>query len=154
MTSEKSYNSEQRLNALVPRVGTIEGYASWLGASPPMYETWQDTAGLANGWGKGTGFWKFVHILPRLVMFHVEGITTGTVADGTTILTSANGFPAGYRPPAAHTFAVFTDNIKTGTATYEMAMIAVQTDGSVTIRGFNTSATVMSGAGLFPTQWS
>jgi hypothetical protein len=153
MTSEKAYDNAQRLNAAIPRIGALESGAGWLTNSPPVFDHWQDTAGLQNGWGKGTGYWKFVHILPRIVWFKCEGLTTGTATDGTIILSSANGFPSGYRPPDVHSFPAWTDNLKVGTATYEGAQIAVQTDGSVTIRGFNASATVLASWGMFPTLW-
>lgn len=153
MTSEKSYDNAQRLDALVGRVGTLEGGAGWLDTGNNVFDSWQDTGGLANGWGKGSGFWKFVHILPRLVLFHAEGCTVGTVADGTTILAAANGFPSGYRPPAVLSFPAWTDNLKSGTSSYEGAQVSVQTDGSVTVRGFSTAATVMNAWGIFPTLW-
>lgn len=152
MTSDKSYTSEQRLNGLVPRVGTVEGYTSWMNASPPVFDHWADTGGMANGWGKGSGFFKYVHILPRLVLFHADGLTTGTVSDGTTILSAANGFPTGYVPPVALTFPAWTDNLKTSTS-YEGAQFTVNIDGSVTCRGFATSATVACCWGLFPSFW-
>jgi hypothetical protein len=162
VTSEKAVDTSQRMDLLVPRVGTLEptvsalqSGAGWLTNSPPVYDSWQDTGGLQNGWGKGTGFFKFVHILPRLVLWHAEGLTCSgaTVADGTVILSSANGFTTGYRPPAAHTFPAYTDDLKVGTHSgpAEAAQLAVQTDGSVQVRGVGTSATTLSSWGIFPT---
>lgn len=153
--SEKSYTSEQRINALIPRIGALEGGAGWLDASPPVFDHWQDTGGLQNGWGKGSGFFKFVLLLPRLVLWKAEGLTCSgaTVADNTVILSSANGFISGYRPPSAFSFPAFTDDLKVGSHSgpAEAAQLAVQTDGSVQVRGVGTSATVLNSWGIFPT---
>jgi hypothetical protein len=164
MTSEKSVSTEQRMAALVPRVGTAETTISSQTTTLASHtstlasidtDSWQDTAGMTAGWGKGSGFFKFRKIFPDLVIFFAQGLTCSgaTVADDTTILSGANGFPSGYRPSTAKAFMAYTDDLKVGihSGPAEAAQLAIQTGGSVQCRGIGTSATVLNCWGIFPT---
>jgi len=148
MTSEKSIDTAQRVDQLVPRVGTVENLLAAV--------SWQDTAGMQNGWGKGSGWFKYTRlIIPTLVMFSAQGLTCdgATVADDTVILSSSNGFPSGYRPGAAQAFPAYTDDLKVGyhSGPAEAAQLAIQTNGSVQVRGVGLSATVLNCWGIFTT---
>jgi hypothetical protein len=143
MTSEKAYDNSQRLDLLVPRVGAVE---SLVGT-----DSWHDTAGMANGWGKGTGYFKYTLIVPGLVGVAWDGLTLGTVADGTTILSAANGLPSGYRPAVGRKLCSTTDVIKVNGAAFEMASFEFESGGSVQCFGFGTAATYASGTGFYAT---
>ena len=138
MTSEKSQDNAQRIDA---HIG--DGLAH-----PPVDSSWTDTGSMSAGWGKGTGFFKYKMILPGVVMFVAQGLTCGsaTVLDGTTILSNANGFAAGYRPGTAKTFPAYSDTLKVSpnTASFpEAAALQVQSGGGVQCIGIGAAATLV-----------
>lgn len=117
-------------------------------------DTWHDTGGLANSWGKGTGFFKY-KLLPGdgMVMVAAQGLNPGTVADGTVICVAANGLGAAWRPATAKAMVADTNQIKVngvGTGAFENARLNFLPDGSITCSGFGTAATYCNCYGTFP----
>lgn len=117
-------------------------------------DSWHNTGAMTASWGKGTGFFKY-KLLPGdgMVMVAAQGLVPGTVADGTTILTAANGLPAGYRPSTNKPVVADTNYLKTapvGTGSFENARLNFNSDGSVQCSGFGTAATFCNCYGTFP----
>jgi hypothetical protein len=79
MTSEKSYDTQQRLDALVQAQTDWANFGSFL-----------------NGWGPAT-LARYRIDLAGNVHVQFEVLSPGTTTNGTTILSSANGLPAGFR---------------------------------------------------------
>jgi hypothetical protein len=146
MTSDKAYDIERRYNALVPalaaRVTALEAAA----------DTWHDTGSMTNGWGKGTGYFKYRLLLPGVVIVAAKDLTctTATVADGTTILTAANGLnPNSYQPAANHIVNAWTDQTRIAVGSnVESCGLKFITDGSVQCLGVGGSATTLNCYGL------
>jgi hypothetical protein len=113
-------------------------------------DTWHDTGAMKSSWGKGTGYFKYKLLADGNVQIAAKGLTTGTVVDFTEILSAANGLPAGYQPTTSKHFPCYTDNIKAGSATFEVAALLFAADGSVQCLGFNTSATVAHCYAIMP----
>jgi hypothetical protein len=113
-------------------------------------DTWHETGGLESGWGKGSGFFKYTLLPNNMVAVCAQGLTIGTVADTTPILSAANGLPPAYQPTTPKSLVADTNNIKAGSATYENARLTFNTDGSVIISGFNLNATYCNLNGIFP----
>jgi hypothetical protein len=143
VTSEKSVDNAQRIDALVARIATLE--ANTLNTA---YDSWHETAALANGWAKGSGYLKYKLLNPYVIWLEAMSISPGTVADGTPILTSALG--TAYRPQTWKRFPVFVDNVKAGSATYEMAACALMADGTINTYGVNVNATTCDFSAIMP----
>lgn len=148
MTSDKAYDVERRFNALVPslaaRVTALEANEVILGA-------WFDTSGMANGWGKGSGWFKYMHWTvagTNWIYFTAKLLTPGTVADGTQIVTSALG--AFWQPVTAQRFPIWTDQLKAGT---EASGFELKPDGTITCYGVSTGATRCDVNALVPLDW-
>lgn len=73
-----------------------------------------------------------------------DGVTAN--ADGTVILTSANGLPVIYRPVSARRFPVWT-NI---TRANEMAAVEIETDGSMQCYGHAVTNTRVDAYAVLP----
>jgi hypothetical protein len=65
----------------------------------PSAATWQTFGALANGWAKAGGSYKYRLMGDNSVEVIMQNMTVGTSANGTTIITSANGLQVGWRPP-------------------------------------------------------
>jgi hypothetical protein len=148
MTSEKSYSTEARLAALVARVAALE--AAGIGADA----SWTDTGGLTASWGKGTGYFKYKFIATGVVMVAAQGLTVGTAADATTILSNANGLTSAYRPAGPKQIPATTNDIKTspvaGTS-FEGSWLEFETGGGVQCFGVGAAATFLNCFGIFTT---
>ena len=171
MTSEKSYSAHARLDthiaggghndltALTARVAALEsltgsGTMSDLGALI-------ETGALANGWGKssGAGYLKYQRI-GRLCFIYARDLSPGTVADGTTICSAANGLASTCRPSADVALVANTNDLKTGSGTNNTGSFPVSisketcslhflTDGSITVTGVTLQATFLDCYGAF-----
>lgn len=145
MTSEKSYATEQRLNALFNSLGSMATF------TPDS--SWTDTGTLTNSWTKGTsGFIRYKAVLPFVTAVIAVALAPGTVADGTLVCSGANGLPTGYRPTTTNQSIVADTNALkvspvSGTS-FENARLTFNTDGSITCNGFSTAATYCNCAGL------
>ena len=135
--SEKAYDVEQRLNALI--------------AAGPE-DSWTQTGALTASWGKGSGYFQYKYIGGGLVYIAAQGLTIGTDTDGTTICTAANGLLAAYRPQGPKQVMASTNALRTGavgTAT-EPAWLEIQTGGSIQCFGVAAAATFLNCFGAFP----
>lgn len=94
--SEKAAATEARLDAIMSQ-----------------QTDWADTGAMSAGWAKA-GFLRYRR--DRAGNTHVQGqnLTVGTTANGTTILSSANGLPAGFRIGSFAYFPIRQDNVPTG----------------------------------------
>ena len=143
MTSEKSYSTEQRLNALIAALGPLATFV------PDA--SWTDTGSMTNSWSKASGFFKYKLLLPGVVAVCAQALTPGTVSDGTLIVSAANGLGSGYRPSTNKSIVADTNFLKTapvGTGSFENARLTFVSDGSVTCNGFGLSATYCNLSGL------
>jgi hypothetical protein len=143
MTSEKSYSTEQRLNALIAALGPLGSFV------PDA--SWTDTGSLTASWGKGSGFFRYKRILPNIVAVAAQALTVGTVADATTILTNANGLGSGYRPGSAQQVVASTNSLKTSPVNasfLEPCWLEFETGGGVQCFGVQASATFLNCYGL------
>jgi hypothetical protein len=136
MTSEKSYDNAQRIDLLVPRVGTLEGHdVLTMGA-------WQDTSSMTNGWSKTTGYFKYVHFTLgalNFIYFSAKLLAPGTDTDGTQIVTTA--LASFWRPVTAQRFPIWSDAQRTGTAGLESAGFELQADGTIHCFGIAAGST-------------
>jgi hypothetical protein len=107
MTSEKSYDTQQRLDDLVG--GQTD---------------WADFGSYSNSWAKSTGVYRYRRDLAGNTHVQMSVLTVGTTTNGTTILSSANGLPAGFRIGSFAYFPVRQDNIAS-----QIAAIYVGSDG-------------------------
>ena len=103
-----------------------------------LTDTWHDTGSLANGWSKGSGFFKYQLTSRNTVAVSVRSIVPGTDTDGTTICTGGNGLPAAYRPLNAKAVPAWTDAVRSGPAA---TALVFETDGSVQCYGIAVAAT-------------
>lgn len=155
MTSEKTYDNAQRLDALVGRTGTLESQVATLQAQVTALQgdaSWTDTGGLTNSWGKGTGYLRYKLISPGWVALAAQALTIGTDTDGTTIITAANGLPTGYRPGGPKQIMASTNALRTGavgTAT-EPCWLEIQSGGSIQCFGIAVAATFLNCFAAFP----
>lgn len=144
MTSEKSYGTEARLNALITGMGSLAGFTPDAG--------WTNTGALTAGWGKGgAGFLRYKLILPGVVAIAAVALTPGTVADATTICTNANGLGSGYQPGWAQQLVATTDSLKTSpvnSSYLEPAWLEFEPGGGVQCFGVQASATFLNCTGL------
>lgn len=143
MTSDKAYDAHQRLDALVARVGALEGDANWT-----------DTGAMAASWGKGVGYFKYKLMLPGIVAIAAKALTVGTVADGTTILSNANGLQAGYTPGSAQQLVASTNSLKTSPVNasfLEPCWLEFEPGGGVQCFGVQSSATFLNCFGVIYT---
>ena len=141
--SEKAYTTEQRLNGLVAALGPLASFVPDAG--------WTDTGSMNSGWGKGSGFFRYKKILPSVVAIAVKGLTVGTVADATTILTNANGLPSGYQPAGAQQLVASTNSLKTSPVNasfLEPCWLEFEPGGGAECFGVQSSATFLNCFGL------
>lgn len=122
MTSDKSYITEARLTTLVNGI-----------------DSWHPITTMKTGWTiSGVFEYKAVGIA-GLVIVKIRNIAPLTTdADGTVIVTAANGLPSAYRP-ADNTRAPLYSNAGGGT---EQPAFEFETDGSIQI--FGTGSTTIS----------
>lgn len=143
MTSEKTVDNAQRIDALVARIAALEGDSSWT-----------DTGGMTGTWSKASGYFKYKFIGKGIVMVAAQNLIPGTVADGTTILTAANGLAAAYRPAGPKQLPCTSNFIKTapvGSGSFEGSWFEFEAGGSVQCFGFGTAATFANCFGIFTT---
>jgi hypothetical protein len=138
MTSDKSYDVEQRLSGLIA-------------AGPDA--SWTDTGSMTgSGWGKGSGYFRYKLLMAGVVVVAVKDLTisgTATVADGTTILSAANGLNSGYRPGANQIRNAWTDEERIAVGSnVESCGLKFVTDGSVQCLGIGPVATTLNCAAL------
>lgn len=81
-----------------------------LGAVLGLQTDWVDTGPLSAGWAKG-GFARYRRDMAGNTHVQFQNITVGTTANGTTILSSANGLPAGFRIGSFAYFPIRQDNV-------------------------------------------
>jgi hypothetical protein len=117
MTSEKTYDVEQRLNDL------LDAQTDWI-----------DTGAMSNSWAK-VGFLRYRRDLAGNTHLQAQNITVGTTANGTTILSSANGLPPGFRIGNFAYFAIRQDNVPTG----NVPAVYVGTDGHLECYGVGSA---------------
>jgi len=152
MTWEKSYDSAQRLDLLVARVAALEA------ASGPAITigSWTDTSSMANGWGKGTGYFKYCKLTIgglSFIFIDAQSLTTGTVADGTQIVTTA--LAGSFQPATQQVFTAYCDDTKAGVhnttsiaGVAEMSALTLNADGTIHCYGIQSSATTVSAKAL------
>lgn len=143
MTSDKSYDNALRLDALVPRVGTLEGLVPG--------DTMHDMGTMTAGWSKATGFIKYTLLLPGVVGIAIKDLqcTGATVTDGTTIVGSGQGLPSGYQPATNKTLVAYCDVLRiVSGSNNEAAALRFINDGSIQCVGIAASATIVSCYGL------
>ena len=132
MTSEKSVLTETRFNALITGGGSVLTEAAWT-----------DFGTYSAGWAKvGGANYRFRMIFggpaAGLVMVQMQNLnaSSGTTTNGTTILSAANGLPAGYRPGVASWIPVRCDNEGSQTSAFMFGP-----DGHVECWGIGATAT-------------
>jgi hypothetical protein len=118
MTSEKAYAVEARLDNLTSAQTDWANFGSFL-----------------NGWGPVTTA-HYRLALGGIVHVQMQNLTVGTTANNTTILSSANGLPAGFRPGMVIYKPVRCDV----TATQEPSL-RIDVDGSMNCFGIGATAT-------------
>jgi sugar (pentulose or hexulose) kinase len=141
MNSEKAAETARRLDAHFANDYHL----------PPVTDSWHDVGPMSASWAKSGGFFKYSLLMPGVVAIAAQALTPGTVSDGTTILTAANGLPAGYLPSHPAQLVATTNFLKTapvGTASYEPAWLEFEVGGSVQCFGFGLSATFANCFGL------
>jgi hypothetical protein len=116
MTSEKAYDNAQRLDDL------IGGQTDWV-----------DTGAMSASWAKG-GFLRYRRDLAGNTHLQGQNLTVGTAANGTIILSSANGLPAGFRIGTFAYFPVRQDNVAT-----QVAAVYVGNDGHLECFGVGSA---------------
>jgi hypothetical protein len=117
------------------------------GASEKAYETaarldnivstatdWIDFGAMANSWSKASNPCHYRRLIGGAVYIEMQNITPGTTANGTTIISSANGLPAGFRPGHALWIPVRQDNVATQTAA-----VCINTDGHLECWGVGSA---------------
>jgi hypothetical protein len=85
-----------------------------LGAVLGLQTDWADFGSYSNGWAKSTGVYRYRRDLAGNTHVQMSVLTVGTTANGTTILSSANGLPAGFRIGSFAYFPIRQDNVPTG----------------------------------------
>lgn len=101
MTSEKSYDTQQRLDDLVQ-----------------AQTDWADFGSYTASWSKSTGVYRYRKDLAGNVHVQMAVLLVGTTTNGTTILSSANGLPAGFRIGNFAYFPVRTDQTAAQSAAF------------------------------------
>ena len=103
---------------------------------------WTTIGSMASGWSKTSGIFSYRMFPGGLVAIKCQNIVPdGTnVADGTTIVTTANGLPAAYRPANVQRLVGWGDAGKSNGSFFESCGFQFQTDGSVQCFGFSTAA--------------
>lgn len=112
---------------------------------------WIDTGSMTGGWGKGSGFFRYKYLTQGVTAIAAKALTLGTVADGTTILTNANGLPAGVAPGSAQQLLASTNSLKGSPVTsggFEPAWLEFEPAGSVQCFGCVLAATFLNCFGL------
>lgn len=123
MTSEKTYDVEQRLNQLL-------GNAT----------NWAAMGSMSNGWTVGGhASWRLDFNGQLVVAFKL--LVPGTDTDGTVIWSSANGLPTIARPANNHIIVCYTQAIRVAGASFEMAALEFETDGSIQCIGIQAAST-------------
>jgi hypothetical protein len=140
--SEKAYSTEQRLNGLISNLGSLVSF-----------DGWHDTSGMANSWGKSTGWFKYGKLVlagTNWLYLTAKLLVPGTVADTTSLLNTP--LASTYQPVTAQRFTVWCDNLKPGTVTgsAEGAAFELQPDGSIHCFGIQLSATRVDVNQLIP----
>jgi hypothetical protein len=118
MTSEKAYAVEARLDTLTGAQTDWIAFGSFL-----------------NGWGPVTTA-QYRLALGGIVHVQMQSLTVGTTANSTTILSSANGLPAGFRPGM-----VIYKNVRCDVAGTQTPAFRIDTDGHFECFGIGPSAT-------------
>ena len=101
-------------------------------------DTWHTLTGFVTGWSVGN-YCKYKLIENNAVRLAFSGLTPdGTLtskADATTILSAANGLPAGYRPATNHRIVCFCSDQRTspdaGATGLSSPALMFLTDGSI-----------------------
>lgn len=137
-------------------ISTGQIVATTTAAAPTLIvtDTWHDTGAMTGtGWGKGSGYFKYRLLPDGTVMVAAKDLTIAggaAVADGTTILSAANGLPAAYAPVTNKIIPAYSDVLKVNGGAFEAAAFKFVNDGSVQCLGFSTAATTADCYAVFP----
>jgi hypothetical protein len=114
--------------------------------------TLTESGSLSNSWTKngGDGYFKYQRI-GRLCFIFVRNLYPATTADGTVVLSAANGLPSSCRPAKTVSLEVNTNALKAGPGTPGVmtASLHFEADGSVTCWGIQMQATYVDCFGSF-----
>lgn len=114
----------------------------------PAPATWQTLGAMANGWTFGGGSHKYRLLADNTVDVIMQNMLPGTTANGTQILTAANGLQVGWRPPQ-----VIWKNVRADAMAGQTPAIQVNSDGSMYCWGCAVGATRWDAYFNFP-MWS
>jgi len=141
MTSEKTYDTTQRLD------DHITSHPVFSDANQGL-ANWEFFGNFSNGWSKASGVAHFrvTQFLsgPQLLICQLQNIAPGTTTNGTTVITSGNGFPSGRRPGETLWFPMRSDNLGGQSPAF-----MVHTDGHVECYGVAAGATRFDGVIIY-----
>ena len=147
-TADKAYDLAARMDRHVtthikssdiPSLPALGDYATYTAMTG-----WTETGSLANGWGKGSGYFKYRRFFTNMWLIAAKDLNcaSGTKTNDTTILTTAN---AGWSAPATnHILPAFCDAARTGTYGLEVPSLTFVNDGSVRCLGVAGGAQTLS----------
>jgi hypothetical protein len=118
MTSEKSVLNEQRINKLYTDQAD-----------------WANFGSFQNGWGPVTTA-RYRRTIGGIVQVQIQNLTPGTTTNGTSIITSGNGLPAGFRPGI-----VIWETVRTDALASQAPSLRIDTDGHIECNGIAAGAT-------------
>lgn len=145
----------------VTRIQGSDGSPAFLKTCEPnnfgASTAWHSLSGFNTGWSVGQQV-RYRLTVDNMVEIHfIDLVHDGVTADpdGTQILSSANGLPAGFRPASfPMRIPVYTNQIRviaTGPpTTSSSAGLEIQTNGAINCFGIAQAATRVDGFGRFP----
>ena len=131
MTSDKSYETELRLNSLVNGV-----------------DTWHNFGAPIAGWTATIARYKSVGVAGLVLVQMALVAPAVPPVDGTTIFVAAHGLPAAYQPDAT-TAGILQDCYVSQGSGGETTALLFQTDGSVLVYGVGGTGAGSAVAGTF-----
>lgn len=118
-------------------IANLAANAGLVGGTYGQAETWHNITVIAGGFSINPGgHVSYILRADNQVEMEVQNCVTVSTADGSTIVTAANGLPAAYRPLAEKIRPLAYSVTKSTVGAYPGACFAIETDGSIQCRGF------------------